>query len=270
MSVQASVVPTHDPQAARARPAADWDAVAHTIALGRPVQGVSFHAMALQGRALAGAVFEDCDFGAADFSRCDLGRCTFLTCDLTDADLRAAQAINTRFIRCAMPGVRMPAGVVPGLALIDCDLRASVWAGTHLQRSAASGCDLRDAAMHGVRLERTVLWKPQLDGADLGDAVFDQVALCETDLRRTVLHRIRAVLSALLKNDLRGQGLVVHAVAEGSVAERLGLQRYDVLLKLHGREIRGPADVAAALKDRKPDDPLSATVIRRGTPLDLR
>jgi hypothetical protein len=75
-----------------------------------------------------------------------------------------------------------------------------------------------------------------------------------------------AVLAAQL--DLGGKGLVIEAVEKGSLAERLGLERFDVLLELNGREISGPADVAAALKAAE-GGKATAKVLRRAQPVEL-
>jgi hypothetical protein len=68
--------------------------------------------------------------------------------------------------------------------------------------------------------------------------------------------------------DLRGRGLVVDAVEKDSLADRLGLQRYDVLLELNGTEIRGTDDVAQALHGRG-DSKAVAKIVRRAQQLTL-
>lgn len=75
-----------------------------------------------------------------------------------------------------------------------------------------------------------------------------------------------AVLAAQL--DLGGKGLVIEAVEKGSLAERLGLERFDVLLELNEREISSPEDVAAALRG-KVDEKATAKVLRRAQPVAL-
>jgi hypothetical protein len=77
-----------------------------------------------------------------------------------------------------------------------------------------------------------------------------------------------AVLDAQLQ--LRGQGLVVHAIAPDGIAAKLGIQRFDVLVKLGGRTIRSGEDVAAVLESRNADDPLEAVVIRGASPVQLQ
>lgn len=68
------------------------------------------------------------------------------------------------------------------------------------------------------------------------------------------------VLDAQL--DLRGRGLVIDAIEKDTLADRLGLERFDVLVELNGREIRGVDDVAAALHDAKEGESASAKVVR--------
>ncbi len=80
--------------------------------------------------------------------------------------------------------------------------------------------------------------------------------------------RPEEVLDAQL--ELRGKGLVVDSVDPGSLADRLGMQRFDILIELAGREIAGAADVGAVLRGRKEGDPLAAKVIRRGRPVELK
>jgi hypothetical protein len=70
-----------------------------------------------------------------------------------------------------------------------------------------------------------------------------------------------AVLDAQL--DLRGKGIVIEAVEKDSLADRLGLQRFDILVELNGREIHGAEDVAAALHGLAADAKVSAKVVRR-------
>ncbi len=75
-----------------------------------------------------------------------------------------------------------------------------------------------------------------------------------------------AVLDSQL--DLGGRGLVIEAVEKDSLADRLGLERFDVLLELNGREIHAPEDVATALHGKE-GAKASAKVVRRSQPLTL-
>jgi PDZ domain-containing protein len=59
-------------------------------------------------------------------------------------------------------------------------------------------------------------------------------------------------------------GLVVESVVGGTLAEKLGLQRHDVLLELNGNAVNGSEDVRTLLDAAKAGDKVSATVLRGG------
>ncbi len=65
-------------------------------------------------------------------------------------------------------------------------------------------------------------------------------------------------------------GLVVVRVFPGSVAERLGLEQYDILLSLNGRRIAGAGDVRTALGALQRGDEVRAVVLRRAQRKELR
>ena len=63
---------------------------------------------------------------------------------------------------------------------------------------------------------------------------------------------VRAVTPGEVLNahlNLRGSGLVVETIEEGSIAADLGMQRYDVIVRLNGFDIKKPQDVRLALAD---------------------
>jgi len=63
----------------------------------------------------------------------------------------------------------------------------------------------------------------------------------------------------------RGQGLVVHAIAAHSAADKAGLKKYDILLELNGKSVSSKmSDFARLLKDIKPNTPVDAVVMRKG------
>jgi len=68
------------------------------------------------------------------------------------------------------------------------------------------------------------------------------------------------VLDAQLQ--LRGRGLVVETVGLGTLAARLGLQRFDILLELNGLTVRTAADIRPALLSRNPKQPVTVKVMR--------
>jgi hypothetical protein len=59
-------------------------------------------------------------------------------------------------------------------------------------------------------------------------------------------------------------GMVVENVVAGTLAERLGLRRHDVLLELDGKSVTDSADVRAALEPVKTGDKVAAVVLRAG------
>lgn len=75
------------------------------------------------------------------------------------------------------------------------------------------------------------------------------------------------VLDAQL--ELRGRGVVIDSVLQGSVANQLGLQPYDVLLEINGVPLRRYQDIAKALEKHKDGDVVTAKVIRRAKELTL-
>jgi hypothetical protein len=69
---------------------------------------------------------------------------------------------------------------------------------------------------------------------------------------------------------LRGKGLVVEGVQRGTVADRLGLKRYDILLELNGIAVRSAADIRPALLSRNPSQAVQAKVMRRAQEVELK
>lgn len=78
---------------------------------------------------------------------------------------------------------------------------------------------------------------------------------------------VPAVLDKQLK--LKGEGVVIDSVGEGSLAERMGIKPYDVLLQLDGQVIHDRDDILRTV--RKKDAPAQATarVVREGTVMEL-
>jgi hypothetical protein len=68
---------------------------------------------------------------------------------------------------------------------------------------------------------------------------------------------------------LRGAGIVIEAVERDTVADTLGLRRYDILVELNGVAIRGLGDVSRALLSTAEGKPHNAKVIRKGQPTRL-
>ena len=66
-----------------------------------------------------------------------------------------------------------------------------------------------------------------------------------------------------------GVGLAVRSVQEQTLAAKLGLREGDLVLKVQGKEIRGPADVRAALRGVEAGKGVRVEVLRRGKELIL-
>jgi len=78
---------------------------------------------------------------------------------------------------------------------------------------------------------------------------------------------VSVVLDKQLK--LKGEGVVVESVSEGSLAERMGIKPYDVLVQLDGQVIHDRDDIIRTV--RKKDAPAQSTarVMREGTVTEL-
>jgi S1-C subfamily serine protease len=59
-------------------------------------------------------------------------------------------------------------------------------------------------------------------------------------------------------------GMVVQSVVAGTPAEKLGLERHDVLVELNGKTVAASADIRAALDPVKSGGKLAAVVVRKG------
>jgi len=68
---------------------------------------------------------------------------------------------------------------------------------------------------------------------------------------------------------LRGRGLVVERIEQGSIAARLGLQRFDILIELNEQSVRSAADIRPALLSREPKQLVVAKVMRRAKIVSL-
>lgn len=64
--------------------------------------------------------------------------------------------------------------------------------------------------------------------------------------------------------DLPAGGMVVTSVVKGSLAEKLGLARHDVLVEIDGKPVSAAPDVRAALAAVKAGEKVTAIVVRKG------
>lgn len=65
------------------------------------------------------------------------------------------------------------------------------------------------------------------------------------------------------------EGLLVQEVVPGTLAERLGLRRYDVVLRVGDRSVGSPEDVGEALGAMAEDAPVTVLVVRQGNRIEL-
>jgi len=64
--------------------------------------------------------------------------------------------------------------------------------------------------------------------------------------------------------DLAAGGMVVESVVPDSLAAKLGVAKFDVLLEVQGKPVEGSVDVRKALEDAKSGDAVKVVVLRKG------
>jgi len=69
--------------------------------------------------------------------------------------------------------------------------------------------------------------------------------------------------------DLPDGGIVIESVLPGTLAARLGLERNDVVLRLAGDSVAGPADVARVLEAAPREGEIAAEIVRKGRRITL-
>lgn len=60
-----------------------------------------------------------------------------------------------------------------------------------------------------------------------------------------------------------GEGLLVYEVVPGSPAEKAGLRKHDILVKLDGKPVKGEDTLAAFMETAKVGQKVTAVVIRK-------
>jgi len=83
-----------------------------------------------------------------------------------------------------------------------------------------------------------------------------------------LISEVPAVLRAHLGIPER-EGVVVESVEERSLAERIALQRHDVILRINGIPVSSAADVRAAIEAVKEGGEVRVAILRAAKPLDL-
>ena len=125
-----------------------------------------------------------------------------------------------------------------------------------LRFGALTGGDDAPFELGGRRLE------------DGGDAPFELGGLLRgrlTPAPRVALGVHVEEVSDALRAQLglaEGEGLVVQAVIDGSLAARCGVKPWDVVVAIDGKRVGGAEDVRAHLEARKGEEPVSLTVVR--------
>ncbi len=111
---------------------------------------------------------------------------------------------------------------------------------------------------------------PQKEADELKEALEEQK---RRDAKLPASRRVLGVATAPVDDVLRYQldipegGLMVESVEKGSLAERLGLREYDILLSLNGKPVSAAADIRAALDA---EGPATAEIVREGERETLR
>ena len=65
-------------------------------------------------------------------------------------------------------------------------------------------------------------------------------------------------------------GVLIGNVTSGSPAEKAGIQRNDVILKINGQDVRGESGVPSMLLSKKPGDTITVTILRGGKQQDVQ
>jgi hypothetical protein len=63
---------------------------------------------------------------------------------------------------------------------------------------------------------------------------------------------------------LGGMGTMIINVAKASPADKAGLERYDIIVRLDDHKVASPEDLIQRIRKRKPDDRVTLHVLRRG------
>lgn len=67
----------------------------------------------------------------------------------------------------------------------------------------------------------------------------------------------------------KGEGVVVHAVNEGSPAEKAGIKKDDVIVSLDGKKVEDPYVVAKEIAEKPYGKKVLLKIVREGKPIDL-
>lgn len=67
----------------------------------------------------------------------------------------------------------------------------------------------------------------------------------------------------------KGEGVVVHAVKDGSPAEKAGIQKGDIIVSLDGKKVEDPYVVAKEIAEEPSGKKVLLKIVREGKPLDV-
>lgn len=132
-----------------------------------------------------------------DLDDLELARLSLCGARLVDVGLRrarciAADARDSRWLRCALDCAALSTAVFAGAHLERCDLSCARLTATSWHRAVLAGCTLRGASLVDARLDRAVFRDCDLRGADLAIARSPHVApLAGTEFVRCDLRDTR-------------------------------------------------------------------------------
>ncbi len=86
-----------------------------------------------------------------------------------------------------------------------------------------------------------------------GKVIYPYLGISDIDLNPAIAAQLRIT---------EQEGIVIRRVARGSPADTAGLQRFDVVTAVDGKSLSGDSDLQRILRDHKPGDTLTLSVIR--------
>jgi len=65
-------------------------------------------------------------------------------------------------------------------------------------------------------------------------------------------------------------GVKITDISQSSPAEKAGLQKDDIIIKLNGRVVKGTGHLYSMVRSHKPDDEITLEIIRAGSPISIK
>jgi uncharacterized protein YjbI with pentapeptide repeats/antitoxin component of RelBE/YafQ-DinJ toxin-antitoxin module len=189
---------------------------------------------------LAGASLKGAGGREADFFNADLSAANFSGADFPGVDFSQAILSKARLSKLRAPGARFG-----GAACAECDLREAALPGVRAdQGTSLSGADLSGADLSGARMERAdlsgaKLFKALLDGADLARTNCAGTKFAGASLKNATLHKANLQGADLSRANLFKASL---RMADASRASFRASNLYGVDLyksKLSGADMEG-------------------------------